>query len=167
LAGSSAAIRACTAPRRGLPGEAFAPEPDAVAHRLAAFAHQIEEVIVGIDDDRARAFARGIGDELAIVDRIDTLDRDRRKRELFFRHRAVHGEIRADRRADAGAAIERRAVDGSGLSVERRRRRTCGAAGERQQRRGAAAEKGASPDDRRSSCRCTDFVFVLHHVSRC
>ena len=51
------------------PGEAFAADADAVAHRLAVAEHVIEEGVRGIDHDRARRFFARIVDDLPLQPR--------------------------------------------------------------------------------------------------
>src|SRR4029450_1648092 len=48
------------------PAEALATDPDAIAHRRAAGLHQIEKMLVAVDDDRARLLGRPELDDLAL-----------------------------------------------------------------------------------------------------
>src|SRR4029078_247365 len=53
------------------PGEARAADPDAVAHRLAAGFHQIEELVRRIDHDRAGRLFAIVGNRLRKIARVD------------------------------------------------------------------------------------------------
>src|SRR5690606_6746340 len=52
-----------------LPAEAVAADADAVADRLSVTENQVEELAIGIDDDRARLLVGGIVDRLATIPR--------------------------------------------------------------------------------------------------
>src|SRR5690606_34345719 len=53
----------CDARRAG-PLEAFAPDADAVAHRLALGHDEIEELVLGVDDHRTRLFLGAVANDL-------------------------------------------------------------------------------------------------------
>jgi hypothetical protein len=55
------------------PGEAFAADADAVAHRLAVAEDEIKEGVRRIDDDGAGRLTRRIGDDLALEARVHGL----------------------------------------------------------------------------------------------
>jgi hypothetical protein len=69
------------------PFEARLADADAVAPRLAVAHHQVEEAVVGIDDDRAGLVLALVGDDLRQIHRVefraDRVLRARRHRNLL------------------------------------------------------------------------------------
>jgi hypothetical protein len=90
-----------------LPGEALPADPDGVAHRRAVALDEVEEALVDIDHDRARALRSGVGDGLTPVLRLHPAAIDERHREGLVVHRAdiPAGEIAIGRKSrHAGVA---------------------------------------------------------------
>src|SRR5690606_17018846 len=94
------------------PLEALAAETDAVADRAAERQHDVEEVVAGIDNDRAGTLAGRIGDDLAMIARVDLLVRNRRNVVAAIGHRRIHQcgrrELRHWRRGERGTRCRTR-----------------------------------------------------------
>ena len=82
------------------PGKTFLADTDAIADRLSAFAHLIQEFVGRIDDDRPRLFAGRILHDLAQIALVHLFDRDRRQLIAVVFACRIHGLKGGESRID-------------------------------------------------------------------
>ena len=109
------------------PGKAFAADADAVTDRLTALAHQIEELVLGIDNDGAGLFAGRVLHDLTQIALVHPLDRNGGQLIAVILARRIHGFIGAKGRIDIRLRCERLAIV---VNLDNRHIRDCGASGE-------------------------------------
>ena len=81
--------------RRARPAEALTPYADAIAERPPATLDKIKEVILRVDNDRARLLLRGVKGGLAQIFRIDIGECQRRDGKALAVNRRIEGRILA------------------------------------------------------------------------